>query len=190
MNSAAEVSLTALRSGQIHVLAGATRTPGREQFAHFTAPYRDEAFKIFVRSEDLDRYENADLGELLRRNMRLGLVSEYVYGEEIASFTEDLTYGDQFQHALIPEVNYDRLLSREIDGLIDDPAVAAAILRRRGLEDDLSALDLSLGKDEVRLMLSKASVDDALKERLDAALEAFRRDGAYQKIVSRYRPNG
>ena len=182
--------LVALERGDIDVLAGATRTAGRERFARFTAPYRDENFALFIRMDDLSSYEGLTFAELLRNDLTVGLVAEYVYGEEVAGFADDLTYGDQFMDAVIPEVNYDRLLSFEIDALIDDPAVATAILRRRGLEDQLIPLDVPLGGEEVRLMLSRASVDDALAGRIDDALRAFRDGADYQQIVSRYRPGG
>ena len=182
--------LDALKRGDIHLLAGATRTAGREQFARFTTPYREESFRLFVRRDEADKYRGLSFAELLREDLIIGLVAEYVYGEEVAGFADDLTYDDQFRDAVIPEVNYDRLLSFEIDALIDDPAVAMAILRRRGLEDQLAQLDVPLGGDEVRLMLSRASVDDSLASRIDHALQAFRSGNDYQRIVSRYRPGG
>lgn len=65
-----------LQAGDVHLLAGATRTPGREAFAEFTSPYRAESFVVYTLAGNEALKNATQLQTLLDGETRVGTVAE------------------------------------------------------------------------------------------------------------------
>jgi polar amino acid transport system substrate-binding protein len=178
--------LRALTAGEIDVLGGATPTPEREDYARFSAPYRDELFRLYVRAGEASNHPGESLAELLAGGMRLGVTQGYYYGEAVTAL-QDGEHAPRFVESAEAEFNFVALIENAVDGVLEDPHVASAILRRRGWQDQVEVHPLDLGSSQVSLMYSRASVDDALAERLDRSLAALKASGEIQAIIARYR---
>lgn len=178
--------LQLVHSGDLDLLAGATRTPEREEFARFSEPYRQESFLIFVRADELDKWSGTPLTELLENGFRLGLTHGYIYGDKVTQVLADSRWQDQLVEVPVGELNFLNLMDFNIDGFLEDPFVAASIENRRDWGMDFEALPLDLHSGEVHLMFSKASVDAATVERFNEALDELRESGEHQRILERY----
>lgn len=178
--------LDRLKEGDVDILTGATRSEPREQFAYFTDPYRDESFGLYVRAGEAEEHAAAGLEELLEGGFRLGVTQEYLYGGQIAALEQNPEYADQFVAAAVGEVNYSRLLNQEIDGFLEDPYVAAAVLRTKGLTEDIEAHPFVIATDPVSLMISKKSVAPEIVERINASLAELKASGDYRAIIEKY----
>ncbi len=178
--------LSALRSGEIDLLTGATRTPSRESFAQFSAPYRAESFVLYVRRDEVDNYTATSLETLLENGFRLGVTEGYIYGEQVSGLQQHPVFSEQFVDASIGELNYARLVDLEIDGFLEDPFVAATTLRRKGWGDDIEAHPLQISAGEVHMMFSRESVSDELVEGINNSLQGMRSDGSYQAMLDKY----
>ena len=175
-----------LKAGEVHLLAGATRTSGREAFAVFTAPYRAETFVLYTRAdnEGLRRADNLDA--LLSGNAVIGIVAEYYYGPEISSVLDAIDEGGRLREASIAEMNYERLDMREIDAFLEDPFVASSILRNRP-DSGVVQTGIRIQADEVSFMLSKAGVGENDIAKFSDALEVIRNDGTLEEILRVWR---
>lgn len=178
--------LVMLRDGEIDMLAGATKTADREKFASFSEPYRDESFVLFVRTGEKPGGSDPTLQNLLDDGFRVGVVSQYVYGPEISGLQDDPGYADQFRSVPIAELNISNLINFEIDGFLEDPFVAAAVMRKKGLVDDIEALPLEIKTGDVRLMFSNASISPDVVAAIDQALATLQDDGRYTRLMSKY----
>ena len=178
--------LRQLQEGRVDVLTGATRTPSRESFAHFTQPYRDEDFKLYVRIDEIEKYSDQSLEELLAGGFKVGVTNQYVYGDTITNLQEDPRYADQFMGATVGELNFARVLDLGIDGFIEDPFVAAWTLRNKGMADDIGAHPMLIHSGEVTLMFSRESVEPDVVARIDAALGNLKASGEHAEIVGKY----
>ncbi|MCG8432825.1 MAG: transporter substrate-binding domain-containing protein [Gammaproteobacteria bacterium] len=179
--------LAKLRDGEIDLLAGATRTASREQFAFFSEPYRNESFVLYVRAGELQKYPDATLNGVLEKDFRLGVTLDYIYGDEVSALQSDPNFSDSFVDAPISELNYSKLTDFEIDGFLEDPIVASAILRRKGLRDEIVAHPLEIESGVVHLMLSRASLDEQFVASLDEGLRGLLADGTLEAILAKYR---
>lgn len=175
-----------LRDGEIDILSGATRTAAREQFAWFSEPYREEEFRLYVRSGEAGKFSGDSLEALVAAGMTVGTTLEYVYGPEVDDLQDDERYAANFSGAAFGELNVGRLLDFEIDGFLEDLFVAATIIRKRGLEDTIEAHPLAVSSGPVHLMFSRKSLDSATVQRLNEGLARIRASGEYQRIVDRY----
>ena len=179
--------LAGIRSGQIHLVTGATKTPEREQYALFSAPVRFEEFALFVRAGEGARWLVGDIRDIMDAGMRLGVTEAYVYGDTLNAVLEDPAYGDRVKRARFGDANLARLMELEVDGFLEDRHAARAMIRRLGLEEEIRPLPVAIGKStEVRIMFSREAVAPELVDRFDAALEAVRARGQYDSIESRY----
>lgn len=177
--------LNKLKSGEIDLVLGASKTEDREQFAYFSDPYRKEQFQLYVRKEQAS-LPFTDIKSFIEAGHKVGVVNEYYYGDQVASLYEDDKYRQQFIGAIISELNMARLLDEEIDGLLEDSFVAASILRRKGLDKYIQPHSISLESSEVFLMFSKQSVAEQTVADFNRGLQQLRSSGEYNRIVEKY----
>ena len=177
--------LRRVAAGEVDLISGATQTPERDEYARFSDPYRQEAFVLFTRAGDESRFTGSTLAALLEGGMRIGVTDGYLYGTTVESLRDDPRFTEQFVVADIGETNATRLMNGDIDGFLEDRFVAAAVIRRRGLEEDVNA-GLVISSTDVRLMFSRASVDPALIARFNESMASLRRAGDFDAIQSRY----
>ncbi|SEA45734.1 substrate-binding periplasmic protein [Alkalimonas amylolytica] len=177
--------LSALRDGEVDFVLGASMTDDRQQFAHFSDPYREEQFILYVR-----RYEGNlpynNITEFVQAGRKLGIVNEYFYGDEITALYTNDDYHPQFVGAIISEMNMARLIDEEIDGFLEDSFVGASILRRKGLDQYIEPHGIRLESSQVYVMFSRASVDEAMVEKFNAGLAQIKASGVYQQIIEKY----
>lgn len=176
--------LVMLREGRIDVLAGATAVPERESYAWFSRPYRSEQFELFVSFNA--ELEHDSFQELLASDMRVGLTEGYIYGEEINTAQQVTDYQEQFIYAPIAEVNFTNLADNRIDGFLEDPFVAAAIMRTRGWHDQVTPTGIMVGSTPVSLMFSRQTIDEETMQAFDRSLEQIDSSGEEQAIFKRY----
>lgn len=175
-----------LREGEIHVLMAATPTEERRAFAHFSPSYRSESFALYTRAEDAEAYAALGLAQLIAQGRRIAVTDGYYYGEVATPLILGEETGKAFVSAPVVELNYTRLIDGEVDALLDDPFVAAAVLRRKGLDERVTRHPLQIHSGEVSMMYSKAGVDEAVLRRLDRALMQRKTDGSLAKLIDRY----
>ncbi len=178
--------LQQLEAGDIDLLAGATRTPDREAFAHFTRPYRDEEFLLFVRADRLEALSDKGLEELMADGLRLGVIEDYLYGESLAAYQDDAAHADQFVYSAMAETNIAKLTEGEVEGIIEDKYVGAAIIRHKNLFDEVSTHPLRFSNTTVSFMVSRAAVDQDTFERIDSSVGELLESGAVAKVLAQY----
>ncbi len=176
--------LTALRDGDVTVLAGATPVAEREHYAWFSAPYRNEHFELFVPTGR--EIKTADFRGLLDNGFRLGLTDGYIYGEPLESLQAEPRYSAQWAYAAVAESNFAALNEGLIDGFLEDPYVAAAIIRRHGWQGQITSSGLSIGERPVNLMFSRKTINAEQIAAFNEILARLAESGDLQKIFSRY----
>jgi len=68
--------LKLLKDGEIDFVMGASKTDERMEFAHFSAPYRQERFQLYVRTEHADLPAD-NLKSFIEAGRKVGVVNEY-----------------------------------------------------------------------------------------------------------------
>lgn len=178
--------ISALKAGTVDLLLGASITPARQEYAHFSDPYRQEQFVLFVRSADVAGYPQNSLAEFIGAGKKVGIISEYYYGAEFADLYNQAALKQQFIEASLGELNLARLLDEDIDGMLEDSFVGHAMLRRKGLDKQIGAHSISMGNTDVFVMFSKATVKAEQVSAFNQALAAIKADGRYNSIIQRY----
>jgi len=175
-----------IRDGNLDLVAGASKTKAREEFAIFSDYYRHESFILYVRAGESEKYANKSLKELLDGEYKLGVTEDYIYGDQVNMLQDDPEYESKFVYVPLTEVNYYNLLQNQIDGFLEDPFVAAFTIKRKGLQGQIEALPLEVHSGDVAIMFSKKSVKPETVVAFNQALARLKENGEYQKILTKY----
>lgn len=174
------------RQGQLDVLLGASKTPAREEFALFSEPYRAEQFQLFVRKDDADKYNFDSVAQMVAAKHKVGLISDYYYGEQITALYSDDQMRPQFVESTMSEQNIAVLLDDQVDAVLEDSFVGAAIIRRKGLEQQVQPHSIKLEETPIYVMFSKSTVQPEQVSSFNQALQQLKDSGDYQQLLSKY----
>ena len=173
-----------LERGELDVVSGAFRTPEREAYALFSAPYRNEEVVIFSREGAAAMASAADLERLLEHSgARFGVVPGYHYGARIARFLRRNAGSTRIVAAGNEIANLRNLLEGRVDAVPMDRVVGATLIWRHHWQERLQSGSHVVFGGPVHAMFSRRSVPPAVVARFDAAMGRLRRDGRYNRIV-------
>lgn len=178
--------LEQLERGEIHLLAGATRTADRESFARFTQPYRDEEFLLFIHADREDELADMTFDQLMADGLRLGVVEAYLYGEPVSGYQDDPAHAEQFVYSAVAETNMAKLLDGRVEGILEDKYVGAAVIRHKDLGDVIRTHPARFTSHPVSFMVSRAAVDEATFQRIDDSVGELLDSGAIDKVLAQY----
>ena len=175
--------LNELKEGQVDMLLGASKTPDREQFALFSAPYRMEEFSLYIRKDD--SYSDwSSVSDFIQNGSRIGIVEDYYYGPEVSMLLEGSVTSEYFSPGIMGELNIARLLDHDIDGFLEDSFVGASLLRRKALSDYIVAHGITIQTGDAYVMFSKKSVSEEQVNQFNQHLAGIKNSG---RICSDYR---
>lgn len=161
-----------LKRGSLDVMPAASITEERRSYSYFSAPYRDEAIAMFVRSEDHNKYRQYVFSDAIDNSLRIsaGLGGWYgpEYGEEKARALEvgALTLSAS------TAVRFQQLFDKRIDMVVADLFVGYHHAIQSNRLDDISPLPHLLNSDPAHFMLSKKSVTRQFVDEFNTALKA------------------
>lgn len=178
--------LKAMQDGSIQLLAGASRTPEREQFAWFSDAYRNERFALFVLADKAGETQGKGLEDLLKTGFKLGVTDGYVFGAEVEALRDNPAYAPLFISASVSEANYAALQDGTVMGVLDDPVAAGNYLRRRELNTKIVPQGTEFTTGDISLMLGKKSFDEGKFQELNGYLRELVQTGQLNAIFARY----
>ncbi|MFE8072271.1 transporter substrate-binding domain-containing protein [Marinobacteraceae bacterium S3BR75-40.1] len=179
-------ALDELKRGILDVAPGGSKTTERETYARFSAPYREEAMVLFVPGDTVATLAVDSINELMAQDFRLGVTRDYFYGKDFEKLQQDPQINRRISSVATTRQNFQKLMVGRIDGLLADRFVGTYLIRQLGLEGKVEAYPLVVHRNNIFLMFSKASVDEAVVERINAALATIRSNGTYQRILDDY----
>ena len=181
--------LREVEHGTLDVSTSTSWTPERTEWAWFSEPYRETAMAIYVRRGEVGRFVLQSLADIAEEAFRLGVITDYYYGDEYQALTADPRYDPWIDGATDYATNIRKLSSGRIDGyLVEDVAVMEAELARLGLSEQVERYPLPIKGEQLRFMFSRKTVDADLVAALDDALGRMRADGRLAAITSKYLP--
>jgi polar amino acid transport system substrate-binding protein len=178
--------LSLLKQGNIDMLLGASKTEAREQFAFFSDAYRMEEFSLYIRSGDEKREAYKTLSEFIESGSRIGVVSDYLYGEEVAALLDDPEQSQFFKNAIMGELNIARLLDQDIDGFLEDSFVGASMLRRKALSDLIVAQGITIQTGNIYVMFSQQGITQDQLAKFNAQLQKVKQSQIYEDLLKKY----
>lgn len=178
--------LLMIENGTLDVAVSASFTEQREQYAHFSTPYRREEPVLFVPEGQVDNHEFATLDALLgASDFKLGVARGYVYSPD---WEQRIAAGVTCQiiEATTEEHLVRILAAGRIDGALLDRFSGSHMINQLNAADQTDRHPLVASSVPIHVMASRLAVDDATLARLNAAITALEDDGTLPAIRARY----
>lgn len=178
--------LAEVKSGSIHIAPGASKTPEREEYAHFSLPYRNEQVVLLVSMDNKSKYAGlSSLKDFADKGFSIGVVREYYYGEDYTEMSKSDAYKGLFKEVSDDIKNFQKLLNNRIDAIMVDPVAAGVSIKENGWKGKFHT-QFTVYSDDIFMMFSKQSVSKETIETINATLTAMKVDGRHQAILNEY----
>lgn len=177
-----------LKEGNLDLMAAASITSERHQYAHFSLPYRDESIALFVREDDAVLFNTLTLHKALEKQLRIGAGLGGWYGIEYQAIKERALAEGLLMLQNSTEQRIKMLTHKLLDVVIADLYVG--YYHGKKYSDLARIIDLphKLNTDPVHFMLSRKSFSGAQLDSFNQALQAFMKSKQYSDLILKYRP--
>ncbi|TNE60975.1 MAG: transporter substrate-binding domain-containing protein [Alphaproteobacteria bacterium] len=181
--------LNGIRDGRVDAVMGASRTPDRDDYALFSAPFRRELMAMFMRAGEETRFHPKTLTEVVDANLTLGVVIGSWYGNEFDRlFQENEAFRARVLQASDADMLFRGLKHGRVDIVVDDLFSGVDKLRLNG-ELATTAVHARLVNDDVtHFMFSRKTVPTALLDQFNAALKDYEQSPAFVAVTRKYVP--
>ncbi|WP_375326631.1 transporter substrate-binding domain-containing protein [Candidatus Tisiphia endosymbiont of Nemotelus uliginosus] len=188
INSSGIKSISNIQNGKSDIVAGATYTDERAEFANFSTPYRVEEISLFVLSSSKKQVNFTTVPELLAQiralNFRLGIMTGFVYGDiKITNYLNDANNSDIIIKYESNSELFNALIRKEIDGFITDKLTGLALIlsyTNEQIEEVPTGIKVPL-----HLMFSQKTVSKDLVERFNKAIKESINNDDYKALIKR-----
>ena len=186
-----EHQLAGVKTGALDMASGVTHTDERAQYAHFSDPYRIETDVLVVPAGLAASLPGGTPAEVLRsiaadQQFRLGIVRGFHYGPEADAFIADPAHAGQLRYGATDRQSLEKLLDGSIDGFLADHLAAETLIFRADVGHDVEVHPVTMFSTDIRVMFSKATVDESVVALFNTRLQQMKTEGDYSKITRRF----
>lgn len=171
--------------GLTDLAASASKTPEREKYAFFSDPYRSESAVMYIRKEDVGKYEFRTLRGIIGSDFTLAVTRGYYYGEEFSKLMKDPEFNKHIEVVNDNQLAQQQLARKRVDGFLEDPIAATIELRNEKLLDKVS-IHMPIYSDDIYVMFSKKSTSPELVKTFNKSLAELRANGDFDRIMGKY----
>ena len=182
--------LNSLEAGTIDIMIGASMTAERKKIARFSISYRKETMRLFVRRDELKRYDFRSLDALQRQGFQLCATRGYFYGNAFQAILDNPRKRQSVTLVTNSSQGFMMLQLHRVDGVLEDALVAHYLLQELAFRDAVVASPLQVNEDDIYLMFSRQHDSQQLVDRFNQAIQTVRDEGRYASILRPYTGKG
>ncbi|WP_097460926.1 substrate-binding periplasmic protein [Mangrovitalea sediminis] len=182
--------LNSLKAGTIDIMIGASMTAERQKIARFSIPYRKETMRLFVRRDELKRYDFRTFDTLLHQRFQLCATRGYFYGSAFQAILDNPKERQDVTLVTNSSQGFMMLQLHRVDGVLEDALVAHFLLQELAFRDAVVASPLPVNEDDIYLMFSRQNDSQQLVDRFNQAIQTVRDEGRYASILRPYTGKG
>ena len=179
-------ALEELKLGRIDLISGAYRKPEREVYALFSTQGLLSPNVLFLRADNLGKWQFNELAEMPSKGFRLGTQINVSYSEEY----DRLKQNAQFAKILYPQSNrvslWRMLKMNRIDGVIADTITGRQELNDLNMSGQIKASDFIVSNAPSYFAFSKATTQQSFVQSFDNVLIEMKAEGLFDKIKNHY----
>jgi len=179
--------LAYVKQGTIDMVAGASKTPERQEYAFFSNFYRDESNVVFVLKGTAKKYPFKHLLDIKNTKFQLGITSGYHYGDAFAELLKDPEFKKHIQGVPTDYINIKKTLRNRVNGFIGDIYAGIAMLKKEGVRDRFEIHPFPVSSAKIHVMFSKKSCTQKVVDRFNKALKKLQDNGHLKNIINKYK---
>jgi len=173
-------AMVELESGGIDLVSGVLPLPERERFARFSLPGTQSHNIVFLRSD----LNIATMDELRASDLRVGVERGVAYRAKLEALLARPGAPRRVEESTSLEGLLAMLQKHRIDAFVADQYSTNALARQLHLT--ARATDIVINDEPSVFAFSRRSVEPAVVERFNAALDALKRDGSLKRLESQF----
>lgn len=176
-----ERHLKEVENGRIDIAAGASKTPERAKWGHFTAPYSGEAVLLYTLKENQPKYKFKNERELVKTGLKIGIVAASYLGEDFDKLIEEklLVKNVNLFEFTNEEQLIDLLRAKRIDGFLYGG-------KEINFHKDIAMHPQKMFEHEAYFLFSKKTTKPEFIEAFNAQLKKLKQDGKVEEIAKKY----
>lgn len=178
-------TLHLIEKGQVHIGASAFKTEERAAYAHFSIPYQNETYIMYVRKGEATKYPQRSLKDIKNSTFRFGTLRGSVYGHTFNELMKDPKFSSKVEPVAKDEQNHLKLLSGRFDGFIQETSRLLATEKNADILSKIEPLFV-VDQDALHIMFSKKSVSAEFVHQFNQQLQTFMNSGSYEKLFTKY----
>lgn len=175
-----------IKTGDINIVIGASKTIEREVHAYFSYPYRTESVNLYVRKDEANKFQINSLGDIVNFQFVLGVSRGYFYGDTYEELIQNPDFKLHIEEVTNDTFNYKKLLNHRIDGFLADPISFASTIEKENLLEKIEAHSLTIYSTDIFIMFSKKSVSPQIVDDFNKSISEIKKNGTYEKILNKY----
>ncbi|RED54196.1 amino acid ABC transporter substrate-binding protein (PAAT family) [Aestuariispira insulae] len=179
-----------LREGEMDVMAAASITAERHQYAHFSLPYRDEKIVMFARVEDAPNYQTLDLKGAFAQNLTVAAGIGGWYGSEYGELKDTEAAKNSLVLNNSTRARIRQLITGRVQLVLADLYVGYYHAGELDARNRIIELPHALNADPVHFMLSRKTMSGSDVDSFNKALSRFMSSEQYTDLILEYRPRG
>jgi polar amino acid transport system substrate-binding protein len=177
-------ALHLMKYGGLDMLLNVSISKDRQKYLHFIGPLRDETMVLVASNKQADVTK---LSDILSLPSKIGVLRGAFYGEDFdKKVRESNDFAAKFEVVNSTSVNIEKLKKNRISGFFNDKYNAVHIIETRLSKKDFKIQPLIVNSGDVYIALSKKSVSDEVKRRLETALKKLLEKGIIDQIIAKY----
>ncbi len=170
-----------IKTGKFDLIGNATITPARNQYAHFSIPYRPETFALYILVRKSEQFKQKNLRQLFKQGFVLAITRANYYGPNLDKLINNPEFSQNFKIYERSSESYKALIKGEVDGFFDDPLIFAYSARIMGVDQLMQRHKVIVNKADVSLMFSKKTVKKETIEQINRAIRLVRESDDYRR---------
>ncbi|WP_422018910.1 substrate-binding periplasmic protein [Roseibium sp.] len=159
-----------LSAGRIDMMMFASVTAERQNFALFSAPYRNETAGLIIRARDQDKYPINEVGDLLKLNLLLAHDVGTYRGDLFETFMANPEAKKNIIQVSSSRQSLNMLVKGRINAIVEAPAAVFALAETLGVRDEIAEHPFLLWSEPVHFMFSRKTVSPEFVARIDTVL--------------------
>lgn len=177
-------AMVELEGGSIDLVSGVLPIPERERYARFSAPGTLSRNIVFLRSDLAPGQGVATMDELRASDLRVGVERGVAYRAKLEALLARPGAPKRVEESTSLEGLLYMLQKHRIDAFVADEYSATSLARQLRLT--ARATDIVINDEPSVFAFSRRSVDAAVVERFNAALDALKRDGSLKRLEAQF----
>ena len=178
-----------LKEGHLDIMAAASITSERHQYAHFSLAYRDESIALFVTEKNAPLFQALTLTKAVNKALKMGAGLGGWYGKEYQAIKEQALSEGLLLLQNSTEQRIKMLTHNLLDVVIADLYVGYYHGKKYQHLARIVDLPHKLNTDPVHFMLSRKTFSGAELDAFNNALATFMASKEYSGLIQKYRPN-
>ncbi|MBA6390862.1 amino acid ABC transporter substrate-binding protein [Colwellia sp. BRX10-3] len=175
-----------LKTGEMDVAMGASKSEERLRYAMYSQSYRQETVNLFVRNGEANTIKLVTLNELAGSDYMIGIESGYYYGDEYKALMKTAEFQEHIIEVVDIEENVTLLLAGHIDGFLVDPTTIKAFSNKYKMNGEFEKHSLNIYQAEIHMMFSKKSVKPTVVKAIDQAISDLKKSGELDNIINKW----